>query len=258
MNLFHNKKKIPNIEPEKILKYFKIVPNNKKNTNNDNVIEEIVNKDNDELSKLKLNVSSRIFYCFFSTPDFIKQDKKLFTMINEYILEDPLELPTKTDYLSKLDESSELNDFDAEFISNDLPETEIDTSNQVTNSSTKVTESTDCEVKPIYRRRRPAFRNEYFYSISNMKIFNVIRYSFSSNYAQNFLKTEEGKLQVHEAIRNCRNFIPKAVPEEECVIPSKILLISQQNIKQAKRSSRKYRNYAWDRQLNQGIKLETL
>lgn len=179
-------------------------------------------------------------------------------MINEYMLEDPLEVPSNAEYLTRLDESIEQNNFDVEFISNDLQETEVGNSNQVTITSKKGAESTDYEVKPTYRRRRPAFRNEYFYSLSNMKIFNLIRYSFSSDYAQNFLKTNEGKLQVAETIKNCRNIVSRVIPEEEISVPSKILLISQHNIKQAKRSSRKYRNSAWDRQLNQGIKLETL
>lgn len=58
-NFRKSMKKVSKIDAEKILKYFQIVPHNKENADNNLTQEEF--DDNDALSKLKLNVSIRIF-----------------------------------------------------------------------------------------------------------------------------------------------------------------------------------------------------
>lgn len=116
------------------------------------------------------------------------------------------------------------------------------------------------EQQPICRRlRRPTLRKDYLSSLPRHgNVFNLIRYSCTSRIAQDFLKTTEGKQQVLDAIKNCRNMSTLIIPEEETAKPSKVLLISQQNFKKSKSANHKFRNSGWHRQLNQGVKMESL
>ncbi|KAH9417882.1 hypothetical protein DERP_013144 [Dermatophagoides pteronyssinus] len=115
------------------------------------------------------------------------------------------------------------------------------------------------EQQPICRRlRRPTLRKDYLSSLPRHgNVFNLIRYSCTSRIAQDFLKTTEGRQQVLDAIKNCRNMSTLIIPEEETAKPSKVLLISQQNFKKSKSANHKFRNSGWHRQLNQGVKMES-
>lgn len=116
------------------------------------------------------------------------------------------------------------------------------------------------EPQPICRKlRRPTLRKDYLSSLPRHgNVFNLIRYSCTSRIAQDFLKTSEGRQQVLDAIQNCRNISTMIIPEEETAKPSKVLLISQQNFKKSKSANHKFRNSGWHRQLNQGVKMESL
>lgn len=111
----------------------------------------------------------------------------------------------------------------------------------------------------IMRRRRKRLQktNDYFSVSRNVNVYNLIRYSFSSKYAQKYLNMAKSRMEINNFIVNCKNFTSKIIPEEETVVRSKIFLVSSQSIKQAKRSNRKYKNPRWHRLLNQGVKFQS-
>lgn len=110
----------------------------------------------------------------------------------------------------------------------------------------------------IRRKKKKIIRtNDYFNVSRNVNIYNLIRYSFSSKYAQQYLRSNRSKFEIENFIENCKNVTTKIIPEEETIVQSKILLVSNQNIKQAKRSNRKFKNSRWHRLLNQGVKFQS-
>ncbi|UXI19576.1 hypothetical protein NH340_JMT05519 [Sarcoptes scabiei] len=230
---------------QKLLNYFKITNCDRKNlSDNEGFIATRI--EDPKLSRLQLD------------------ERQLFLKIQEKLLFDPIEISLEKKKKNSNDRG-EHNDSEFDHEDDDHSEKQQSQNSEARKFSKTIDidrnddlkKNKESRSKIVCRQRRPNLRNEYYYVSRNIHIFHCIRYSFSSIQSQKFLQTFDGQEQVRNTFESSRNMVTVIVPEEEIAKLSKILLISTQSIKQAKRHSHKYRNTRWHRQLNLGVNFKS-